>query len=209
MSTKTKKTLAIILLAVGILLTVYGIFSIVKKPKQTKDQPGADSPDEAEEPEPPKNIVEGLIDKVTNNSKYPNPSGKNRGLKNHNPGNIRLTTQAWKGKRPSKDNTDGQFEQFTAKFWGVRAMIRIVKGWIEKGKVSTLEDVINKYSPPSENNSNHIIATIAEKYGFNRNAILTADKETLRKIILGIGMMETGKGSITMADFDKAWQNLA
>ena len=45
-----------------------------------------------------------------------------RGIRNCNPGNIRLSGDKWKGLRPRQ--TDGEFCQFTDMAHGYRALIR-------------------------------------------------------------------------------------
>lgn len=130
-------------------------------------------------------------------------------VKNNNPGNIRISTQAWKGKIPNSQNTDKRFEQFTEKLWGVRAMTRIVKGWIDKGKANTIASVISKYAPSSENDTAKYIEFVSKQTGIAPAQTLSADKKTMKPIILAMAQMETGKGSVTASEFDQAWKVLA
>ena len=139
----------------------------------------------------------------------PNPKGLNRGLENNNPGNIRISSQAWKGKIPKSQNTDGSFEQFTESFWGVRAMIKIVKGWVEKNKATTIEQIVHKYAPSKENDSASYIQFLVEKTGIPHDKKINADQLTMKSLILSMGQMESGKGSINDVEFDQAWKNLA
>ena len=44
-----------------------------------------------------------------------------RGLRNNNPGNLRLSGDRWKGLRPVQ--TDKEFFQFTDMRYGYRAML--------------------------------------------------------------------------------------
>lgn len=130
-------------------------------------------------------------------------------VKNNNPGNIRISTQAWKGKIPNSQNTDKRFEQFTEKVWGVRAMTRIVKGWIDKGKANTIASIITKYAPASENDTTKYIDFVAKQTGIVPNQTLNSDKKTLKPIILAMAQMEQGKGAVTASEFDQAWKVLA
>lgn len=74
-----------------------------------------------------------------------------RGLRNNNPGNIRISGSAWKGKVPTGQNTDGAFEQFVAPEYGIRAMGRLLNNYIAAG-YDTIEKIVNRYAPASDNN---------------------------------------------------------
>ena len=50
-----------------------------------------------------------------------------RGIRNCNPGNIRLSGDKWKGLRPRQ--TDGEFCQFTDMAHGYRALIRLLQNY--------------------------------------------------------------------------------
>ncbi|MCA9329527.1 hypothetical protein KDA11_02695, partial [Candidatus Saccharibacteria bacterium] len=39
-----------------------------------------------------------------------NTPGTPRGIRNNNPGNIRISNNQWRGKIPVSQNTDGSFE---------------------------------------------------------------------------------------------------
>ena len=52
---------------------------------------------------------------ATTNMKIEHKSGydqSKRGYRNNNPLNLRISNNAWKGKIPASQNTDGAFEQF-------------------------------------------------------------------------------------------------
>ena len=48
-----------------------------------------------------------------------------RGLRNNNPGNIRITKDKWQGLREKQE--DKSFFQFTEMKWGYRALIRTLQ----------------------------------------------------------------------------------
>lgn len=182
-----------LLLLVGVALAILGIVLFKRSKKQ---EAGSDSPKEEEKPA--KNESSQGLTVVPSN------------VKNNNPGNIRINKfNSWKGRVPIDKNTDGNFEQFTEKFWGVRAMTRIVKGWIDKNKANTISGIITKYAPPVENNTSEYIQFVSKETGIDPNTPVTTDKKTMKAIIMAMGTMESGKGSITSAEFDTAWKNLA
>ena len=74
-----------------------------------------------------------------------------RGEINNNPGCIRIVPGvSWDGQSPTQ--TDGAFVQFTDPVYGIRAMARILISYSQRG-INTVQAVINRWSPPNENNS--------------------------------------------------------
>lgn len=58
-----------------------------------------------------------------------------RGIRNNNPGNVRISGSAWAGKVPIASNTDGTFEQFSGPFYGLRVIAYLLlKYQRDKGK---------------------------------------------------------------------------
>ena len=56
-----------------------------------------------------------------------------RGIRNHNPLNIRLNpANRWQGRIEPERNTDGAFEQFEGPVWGLRAgAVLIIAVWLD------------------------------------------------------------------------------
>jgi len=135
-------------------------------------------------------------------------AGNPRGLKNNNPGNIRIGSSAWMGKIPISQNTDGSFEQFTTWIYGVRAMTKLVRNYILDGH-NTINKIINRYAPPIENNTNHYISEMVKRTGkLSNQQIDPNDKTVIRRLIRGMAKMELGCDLITDAEFNKAWDLL-
>lgn len=108
-----------------------------------------------------------------------------RGLRNNNPGNLVLTTIAWKGKVPNAQNTDGKFEQFTQPLWGIRAMFIDVRGDIEKDGLNTIRKLITEYAPKFENNTAAYIQSVVNQVGIGSDTrILPAHYLNLLKAII-------------------------
>lgn len=118
-----------------------------------------------------------------------------RGIRNHNPGNLVITTIAWKGKVPVAQNTDKHFEQFTSALFGIRAMFMDVRGDIEKDGLNTVRKLISVYAPASENNTQAYIDFIAKQLGINPDAKITSDKYF--PLLKAIIQMENGKQPYT------------
>jgi hypothetical protein len=117
-----------------------------------------------------------------------------RGLRNNNPGNIRINdSNAWRGKIHRSENTDGEFEQFETFRYGVRAMIRLLKNYV-KGGHDTVEKIISRYAPPSENHSDQYISWVTDKIGYPKDSVISLmDQSLLLRLTQAIAHYETGK----------------
>lgn len=89
-----------------------------------------------------------------------------RGLRNNNPLNIRIGNN-WKGE--VENPTDNVFEQFTEMKWGVRAGFLLLKRYINRYKVNTIDLIIRRWAPPVENYTDNYIELVCSKTGFDRN----------------------------------------
>lgn len=148
----------------------------------------------------------GTAPKIQPNGK--SCAGNPRGLRNNNPGNIRIGSSAWQGKIPVSQNTDGSFEQFETWVHGVRAMTKLVRNYILDGH-NTINKIINRYAPPHENSTNQYIAFLVKETGiFSNKQIDPNDKTVIRRLIKGMAQMELGCNLITDAEFNKAWEML-
>lgn len=86
-----------------------------------------------------------------------------RGIRNCNPGNIRITKDKWQGLREVQ--TDKEFFQFKAMKWGYRAMLRTIQNYRKRHGCETIADFIRRWAPPSENNTVTYIRFVCEKMG--------------------------------------------
>jgi len=108
-------------------------------------------------------------------------------FKNNNPGNIRWNSK-FKGVVGKSANG---FAIFSSKYAGLAAMENLLKNYIKKG-YNTLEKILNRYAPPSDNNNTEkYIQFVSQKSKINRTAILTPDQ--VEQFIPAMVKMETGK----------------
>lgn len=128
------------------------------------------------------------------------------GLRNNNPGNIRISTTNWQGKIPLSQNTSGVFEQFYTYVYGVRAMIKNMMTWHSRG-MNTIRLLVSKWAPPNENDTAAYIAYVAQQTGFGPDQVLDfSNKNTVKKLVQSMAAMETGKAdAVTNAMFDYAY----
>lgn len=80
-----------------------------------------------------------------------------RGIRNNNPANIRKGDK-WQGM--AAQQTDKAFVQFSSMEWGVRALIKTLYTYVTKHDRHTIEQIINAWAPPHENNTLAYINTI-------------------------------------------------
>jgi len=73
-----------------------------------------------------------------------------RGIRNNNPGNITKTNIQWQGEVPCQDV---RFECFESPEKGIRAIVKNLDSYILKHKLTTLDGIISRWSPPNENNT--------------------------------------------------------
>ncbi len=84
-----------------------------------------------------------------------------RGLRNNNPGNL-TGNDAWQGKTGTDDKGFAQFDTPEA---GLRAMAVNLRNQQQAHGLSTVQDIISKYAPPSENNTPAYIAAVSQAIG--------------------------------------------
>lgn len=91
-------------------------------------------------------------------------SDKTRGIRNHNPGNIRWGDD-WQGLVPQAQRTDKSFCQFISPEYGIRAMIVILRNYQRKYGLKTITEIIQRWAPPNENNTQAYISSVAQATG--------------------------------------------
>ena len=85
-----------------------------------------------------------------------------RGIRNNNPGNIRKG-EKWKGL--SEHQTDSSFCIFVSPEYGIRALVKILLTYYKKYKLNTVKKIISRYAPPSENETESYIKSVANQLG--------------------------------------------
>lgn len=93
-----------------------------------------------------------------------------RGLRNNNPGNIRLGTD-WQGM--AANQTDPDFVQFISPEYGIRAMAKILDTYLSEG-VDTIRSIITRWAPPSENDTQAYIDDVSSTTGIPPDQTVTS-----------------------------------
>lgn len=95
-----------------------------------------------------------------------------RGEKNLNPGNIRLGID-WMGSVPADHQTDASFIQFTDIKYGIRAIAIILINYQKIHKLDTIRQMVMRWAPPVENESEIYAKDVATDCGVNPNEVFS------------------------------------
>lgn len=121
----------------------------------------------------------------------PHPTSGPRGIRNHNPGNIRDTGDPWVGVTGS----DGAFEVFSAPVYGLRALAKILLGYQSRYGLSTVAQLINRWAPPVENDTGAYVDAVARELGVSASTgvDLRASPAFLANLVAAIVRHENGQ----------------
>lgn len=119
-----------------------------------------------------------------------------RGVRNNNPGNIRLTFDSkgnptyWTGEIKG---TDKDFKTFKSMPYGFRAMFITLNSYFNKG-FDTVSKIVSRYAPAADNNDTAAyIRNVAMRLNVNENLPLKfSDVETVKKLIAAMSRQELG-----------------
>ena len=122
-----------------------------------------------------------------------------RGWRNNNPLNIRRGDN-WSGLCTKQK--DRQFCQFLNMTWGYRAAAKVMRSYYnyfcQTGKRWDIEQIINRWAPPSENDTDAYIARVLELMGREPGSTRLAPLNTtpgrlqLAMLIAAMTCVETG-----------------
>ncbi len=129
------------------------------------------------------------------------PSG-DRGSRNNNPGNIRISDNNWEGQI----GDDGEFVRFASPEHGVRALGKNLITYRNKGVV-TINQIISRWAPKKDGNDTEgYIKFVSGKMGVDPNVpIDVTDINTLKSITTAI-MQQEGNHSISGEQVDAGLQ---
>ena len=128
-----------------------------------------------------------------------------RGYRNNNPLNIRNSSEKWAGEiRPSQDTA---FKQFKSMGYGFRAALKLLRNYIGKG-YNTITKIINRWAPPSENNTGSYIKNVSTRSGIPADEVISRDdREKLIAIAYAMAISENGQAP-DRKDIETGWSML-
>lgn len=119
-----------------------------------------------------------------------------RGIRNNNPLNIRKGNN-WKGERPHQ--TDKAFEEFETMQYGIRAGFIILRKYITGyfglcDKINTIEKIVRRWAPPSENATQKYIDFVANDMGISSHLPISfQNKAKMVDLVYAMIFVECGQ----------------
>ena len=113
----------------------------------------------------------------------------NRGLRNNNPGNIEDGI-AWDGLANYDD--DERFCEFVSPEMGIRAMCKILLTYDKKYGIDTVAEIITRWAPPIENDTENYIKNVCNWTGFDRDYEFEHNVANLSRLTMAMARMENG-----------------
>lgn len=114
-----------------------------------------------------------------------------RGIRNCNPLNIRRSNDKWQGMR--RKQTDHDFVQFESALYGYRAAFKILFTYIDKYGCNTIDKIIHRFAPNSENNTKAYVRFVSIRTGIRIDEeIRKEDFGKLTSIVYFMTLYENG-----------------
>ena len=131
-----------------------------------------------------------------------------RGIRNHNPLNIRRSKDQWKGM--AEVQNDRAFVQFKSLEYGWRAAFYLLtRTYYHKYRLYTIRGIISRWAPSSENDTSAYIANVSRLTGIDPDEPIgiPSDKPS-RWMAVGVAMaiQENGTSSIDWFAMLKGWE---
>ncbi|HHS3623427.1 TPA: structural protein [Proteus mirabilis] len=126
-----------------------------------------------------------------------------RGERNNNPGNIRHGSK-WQGL--SAQQTDPSFCQFVSPEYGIRAIYVLMRTYEKKYGLCSIREIINRYAPPKENNTEGYIQRVAKELNVStEDCVSVSKKEVAIALATAIVGVELGYQPYSPKVFEDAW----
>lgn len=126
---------------------------------------------------------------------------QSRGLRNNNPLNIRRSQTKWLGQ--SKKQSDKSFVQFRSLAYGFRAAFVILRTYMRKYSLCCVEQIIGRWAPPTENDTESYIQIVCDWSGLKRDEMIHfSDMSQMLRLVQAMAYVENGvlidkQGSMT------------
>lgn len=113
-----------------------------------------------------------------------------QGYKSCNPLNIKAGASKWVGE---VGRNDKGFVVFDSPINGVRAAVKILRTYSNKYGINTVEDIVSRFAPSTENSTGRYISEVCKQTGFAPSEKLdTQNPEVLRKLVGAMMQQEIG-----------------
>lgn len=111
-------------------------------------------------------------------------------IKRNNPGNIRHTALRWQGEITAPGEA---FCNFSSLEMGCRAMLKLLRRYINVKRLNTIRNIIAVWAPPAENNTPAYTDYVARSMDVHPDDTLCADRDTLIALASAMTRVEHGK----------------
>lgn len=127
-----------------------------------------------------------------------------RGIRNNNPGNIKMTGISWPGEVAGTDKT---FESFDTPESGMAATMTNMLTYSKEHGLNTIEGIVKRWAPNTENNTAAYIAAVSKMTGLPADQPLDLNNpDVLKKMAKAITLFENGAQPYSDEVYDKAVQ---
>lgn len=116
-----------------------------------------------------------------------------RGIRNNNPGNVRKGKDNWRGADPLGEDED--FITFISPQFGIRAIAKILWNYNKKYHLTTVKEIINRWAPPNENDTDSYVTHVCERLGVSEGTPIDLhEPEIMVELVKAIIKHENGPG---------------
>lgn len=132
------------------------------------------------------------------------PASAPRGIRNNNPGNVDYhpSSDPWLGL--ADPPSDGRFCRFTDVKFGIRVIAKLLKAYQKYHNCKSVRDIINRWAPPVENNTNEYVAHVAQKIGVSPDETISViQPKVMRELVKAIIQHENGQQPYADAQIDE------
>ena len=134
-----------------------------------------------------------------------------RGIRNHNPLNIRRTAKdQWRGM--AEVQNDRAFVQFKSLEWGWRAAFYLLtRTYYQKYRLCTIRGIVSRWAPQCENDTRAYVENVSRLIGIEPDEPIGIPKERpARWMMVGVAMaiQENGTSSLDYFAMLRGWDLL-
>jgi hypothetical protein len=113
----------------------------------------------------------------------------------NNPGAIRQSSVQWAGMAPEQD---GPFVRFATPEAGIMAMSKNLDSYARRHGLTSIEGIVNRWAPPSENNTNGYVKRVADAMGVDPTQPLNLSDPAVKSALMeAMATVEAGKKHYT------------
>mgnify|MGYP001271419249 CR=1 FL=1 len=133
----------------------------------------------------------GEVSPTPGNARGPQP----RGIRNNNPGNVMKSGDNWQGEI---QGNDPRYVTFATPEAGIRAMAKTLLTYQDKHGLNTVESIVSRWAPATENNTATYLTSVAKEIGVKPGDPLNLhDTGTLTKLTRAMIRVENGQQPYT------------